>query len=219
MVCNCGATVKAAAVQPGQPVLGLRQSLFKRSGDRFASRNASNQQSRALFRFDRNGKGSRPRHEAAARKSALGMREPAPEFTPPRLLWIKTAGLSMCARSGTGSRPVTNDARLYAETTSAVRTRLTAETENGPGPFHAPSASAQPSIQPASRDQGTIEARTRFPAGTRGGRTPDARDEQWPIRSRHRNEHRPSNPAEPSHMEAPGDFSPSRGQRRNELNQ
>src|SRR6267154_2174097 len=168
-------------------------------------------------------KGSRPRHEAAARKSVLGMREPAPQLTPRGSygseLRITTPGLSMCARSGTGSRPVTNDARLYAETTSAVRTRLTAETENGPGPFHAPSASAQPSIQPASRDQGTIEARTRFPAGTRGGRTPDARDEQSPIRSRHRNERRPSSPAEPSHTEAPGDFSPSRGQRRNELNQ
>src|ERR1700704_4297287 len=164
-------------------------------------------------------KGSRPRHEAAARRSALGIAGTGPGTYAPRLLWIKTAGLSMCARSGTGSRPVTNDARLYAETTSSVRTRLTAETENGPGPFRAPSASAQPSIQPASPDQGTIEARTRSPAGTRGGRTPDARDEQSPIRSRHRNEPRPSSPAEPSHTEAPGDFSPSRGQRRNELNQ
>ena len=163
-------------------------------------------------------KGSRPRHEAAARRSALGIAGTGPGTYAPSLLWIKTAGLPMCARSGTGSRPVTNDARLYAETTSAVRTRLTAETENGPGPFHARSASAPPSIQPASRDRDTIEARTRFPAGTRGGRTPDARDEQWPIRSQHRNERRPSNPAEPSHMEALGDFSPSPGRRRNELN-
>src|SRR6266478_6195282 len=80
-------------------------------------------------------------------------------------------------------RAKTDGARRCAQTTSVVRRRLNAETDNGLTPFHAPSVNARPSIQPASRGPGAIAAHTRFPAGTPGGRTPDARDGPWPIRS------------------------------------
>src|SRR5258708_3332025 len=100
--------------------------------------------------------------------------------------FVRAAGRSMCAPAETSShRAKTAGARLCAQTTSVVQRRWNAETDNGLTPFHAPSVNARPSIQPASQDPCAIAAHTRFPAGTPGGRTPDARDGPWPIRSRH----------------------------------
>src|SRR5947199_9838669 len=107
----------------------------------------------------------------------------ASEGEPDR--FVRAAGRSMSAPAETPShRAKIDEARRCAQTTSVVQRRLNAKTDSGLTPFHAPSANARPSIQPASRDPGAIAAHTRFPAGTPGGRTPDARDGPWPIRSR-----------------------------------
>src|ERR1700681_42404 len=117
-------------------------------------------------------------------------------WTGTRARFVRTTERSRRARTGTAPhRAKMNGARRRAQTPSAVRTHLNAETDNGLTPFHAPSVNAQSSIQPASRDLGTIAAHTRFPAETRGDRTPDARDERWPTHSQHGNERQPSNPA------------------------
>ena len=170
MVCKCGARVKA--------------SLGARRYHRFQQAESALSRSLAKIGGPRTGTG---RGAPAKRRSKL--REPVSGEAAERdRLAADSAGLRDdrgALETGRASHPpATIDAHRRARTTSAARRRSNAETDTGPRPFPARSANAPPSIQPASRDPGTIAVRTRFPAGTPGGRTPDARDERWPVRNR-----------------------------------